>query len=592
MKGGVDTVRDKELRKKSISAKERRRYLLVAGAGAALVLILALLLHGGGDRQRYERYRRQAAESYQNGQYDQALSELRKAEAIESSEDLLMLMADCYEAQENWDLALETLRRMDRNDPNVTERISALEQRRLQQQEEELRIIAGEGYPASATELDLSGRSLGNGVLQEVLQLHALTHLSLADNAISDPSALTALGGLRVLDLSGNDLRDISTLKKLSNLHSLNLDRNPLGDLSPLYGLEELSSLSLRGVSLREGELEMLSAALPRCAILTDGSVDGVTAICLGGVQFDTAATQLNLSGLGLREIQCLSSCTELRSLDLTDNEISDLSPLMNLQKLEKLKLAGNSLTDLRPLIGLQTLHSLDASRNAVSETSAIGSLASLQSLDLSDNPIGDFSGLRKLSSLEVLRLENTGLRDEDIPALYGLNRLARLALDRNDGISAAVMKELKAKLPECSISHGSLVYPVQLGGIDFRSDDTSLCIENTELSDLFGFEKFDCLETVRLGRNRIENLTVFQNTHSREKIRVLDLSFNLIQDLSPLAGLTNLEVLDLRSNQISSLRPLLRMTQLKKLDLTGNPLTAEQVAELRQALPDCEIVF
>ena len=132
MKGGVDTVRDKELRKKSISAKERRRYLLVAGAGAALVLILALLLHGGGDRQRYERYRRQAAESYQNGQYDQALSELRKAEAIESSEDLLMLMADCYEAQENWDLALETLRRMDRNDPNVTERISALEQRRLQ----------------------------------------------------------------------------------------------------------------------------------------------------------------------------------------------------------------------------------------------------------------------------------------------------------------------------------------------------------------------------------------------------------------------------------------------------------------------------
>ena len=53
MKGGVDTIRDKELRKKSISAKERRRYLLVAGAGAALVLILALLLHGVGDRQLY-----------------------------------------------------------------------------------------------------------------------------------------------------------------------------------------------------------------------------------------------------------------------------------------------------------------------------------------------------------------------------------------------------------------------------------------------------------------------------------------------------------------------------------------------------------
>ena len=94
------------------------------------------------------------------------------------------------------------------------------------------------------------------------------------------------------------------------------------------------------------------------------------------------------------------------------------------------------------------------------------------------------------------------------------------------------------------------------------------------------------------LGRNRIENLSAFQNAYCREKIRTLDLSFNRIQDLSPLAALTGLESLDLRSNQITSLRPLLGMTWLKKLDLSGNPLTAEQVEELRRALPDCDIVF
>ena len=130
--------------------RRRRRTVIAAAAAVVLVLVLAQLLHGNSEERRYERYRQQAAASYQKGDYDQTLSDLRKAGAIRSSEDVLMLMADCYEAQGNWELALETLRRMDRNDTTVTERIAALEQRRLQQQGEGLRVIAGENFPATA----------------------------------------------------------------------------------------------------------------------------------------------------------------------------------------------------------------------------------------------------------------------------------------------------------------------------------------------------------------------------------------------------------------------------------------------------------
>ena len=35
-----------------------------------------------------------------------------------------------------------------------------------------------------------------------------------------------------------------------------------------------------------------------------------------------------------------------------------------------------------------------------------------------------------------------------------------------------------------------------------------------------------------------------------------------------------------------------MQISTLKWLKLTGNPLTEEQVAELRAALPDCEIIF
>lgn len=592
MRPGREKIRIEVVRKERSSPRERRRYWIVAATAVGLVLILAFLLQGNREELRYERYRRQAAESYQKGDYDQALSDLRKAEAIRSSEDVRMLMADCYESQGNWDMALKTLRQMDLNDAAVKERIGSLEQRKLQQREDGQRIVAGESYDADCAELDLSGRDLGNGALQELLQLHALTTLSLADNRISDVEALQALGGLRELDLSGNEISGIDALGKLSNLRSLKLDRNPLEDLSPLGTLENLNSLSLLGITLPEGELENLSAALPHCSILTDGEKEGTVRICLSGVAFDSTVTSLSLKGLGLREIGSLSLCTGLKSLDLSDNEISDLSPLMALQSLEQLKLSGNQISDLRPLIGLPRLRFLDASRNSVSETSAVGSIVTLQNLDLSDNPIGDFSGLKKLSDMRNLRLENTGMGDEALPMLYGMTRMSRLALERNEGISAEAMNRLQSKLPDCGISYGTLVYIVQLGGEDYRTDIRSLCIEGTELSDLFGFEKFDCLETVQLGRNRIENLSPFQNAHCRDSIKELDLSFNRIQDLGPLAALSGLETLDLRSNQISSLRPLQRLTQLKKLNLSGNPLTAEQIQELRQALPDCEIEF
>lgn len=592
MRGRRIIVREDSPRERRSSAAKRRRTGIAAVSAAALVLILALLLQSNAETRRYERYRRLAAESYQNGQYDQALSELRKAEAIRSSEDLLMLMADCYEAQGNWDLALETLRKMDRSEIAVTERISALERRKLQQQEGEQRIVAGESFPADIGELDLNGRGLGNGALQEVQQLYALTSLSLANNRISDLSALASLGGLRFLDLSGNAIEELSALRGLENLRSLYLDGNPLTDLSPLYRLGNLNTLSLRGIALPREALRLLTEALPQCAILVDGEKENVTGIWLSGVYFDTRVTELELKGLGLRDIGCLGLCSQLKTLNLTDNAIGDLSPLMNLRELDTLKISGNQISDLRPLMGLPALRHLAAANNSLSETSAVGSIPTLLSLDLSDNPIRDFSGLRKLGKLQTLSLENTGLRDTDLPLLYGMNRLYRLELDRNEGLSAEAMNQLKSKMPQCSIDYGTLVYTVELGGREYRSDAVSLCVEGTELESLFGLEKFYRLETVQLGKNMIEDLSAFQNTHCRDTIRTLDLSFNRIRSVSPLTALSSLEVLDLRGNQIDSLKPLMQMSQLKKLKLGGNPLTPEQIDELRRALPGCEIEF
>ena len=567
-----------------------RLFGIVAVAAALLVAALALLLFDGSDTERYARYRRQAMESYQAGDYDRALSELRKATAIEAGEECLMLMADCYEAQGNWDMALETLRRMDRNDAAVTGRIAALEQRKLQQETGETVLVAGERYAPDTRELTLDGRDLGDGVLQEIRQLYGLGRLSLADNHLRDLKALGELGGLRELDLSGNEISDLSPLGALRDLRSLSLDRDPVEDLSPLYVLSELGSLSLRGVELKDEELLALSRALPRCAIYCDGSRPDSLDICLGGQRFDSTVTQLSLRSAGLRDISCLSLCSQLRWLDLSDNEISDLSPLMDLQQLEQLKVAGNTVSDLRPLLGMTGLRRLDLSRCLVTDCSALSQLTGLIELDLSENELADFSALSKLRELQSLRLEATGIEDEDLEALHSLSKLRSLALDRDPGLGDEAVSALRSALPNCTISHDALVYVVDIAGLSFRTDETSICIQGTELSDLRGLERFDCLETLQLGRNRIESVSLLRNCRSRGSIRVLDLSGNPLTDVSVLPALTALEELDLSYDAIVSYEPLCYMKTLRVLDLTGCPVTEQQLQQLREALPDCEI--
>ena len=75
-------------------------------------------------------------------------------------------------------------------------------------------------------------------------------------------------------------------------------------------------------------------------------------------------------------------------------------------------------------------------------------------------------------------------------------------------------------------------------------------------------------------------------------KLEVLWLQGNQITDVSPLKGLTNLTQLKLRENQINDISPLAGLTNLKELGLWRNQFTATEKADLKKALPNCDIKF
>lgn len=85
------------------------------------------------------------------------------------------------------------------------------------------------------------------------------------------------------------------------------------------------------------------------------------------------------------------------------------------------------------------------------------------------------------------------------------------------------------------------------------------------------------------------EDLATIRQLHA---LLVLDLSGTQVSDLMPLAELEKLEWLDLSYTQVTDLAPLAGLPKLQMLYLgtLDGRITDQQVEDLQQALPNCEI--
>ncbi len=565
--------------------------LLTAFAILLLLTLTAFFFARNTAERQAEISAQKARECYSVGDYEGALLNLRRAMAAgENNEELLMLMADCYEAMGNYTRALETLRKLNTGNPAIASRIQAVEEKRALLSKSEKLTIAGVEFERNARTANLDQKGITDELLKEITALYALDTLSLCDNEITDVHLLSSLGGLDELNLSGNQIRDVSPLAGLKELRILKLDRNPVKSCSALSGLGNLNLLSLIDTDIPEEEVERLAEALPYCAIRY--APDGEEVIFLGDTSFPADVTELMLTGKGIRDLSALSDCKELKSLDISNNQITDLQPLMNLQKLETLIIAQNSVTDLRPLIGMPSLTKLDASSNQITETAAAGAIRPLKVLLLNNNAITDYSGLQKLTQLSTLELRNTGISDADLIELQTMKNLHSLDLTENAGLTDRAIGQLRSSIPGCSISTAELIYEVDFSGHLVRSDEKTLSFPSCGLASISGLERMERLEELDLSGNEIINLFSFEITPSRFTIRKLNLSGNKIQSVTALIGLTALEELDLSGNMIESVVPLTQLTGLKRLNLTGNPIQPESVAALRQEMPECAITF
>ena len=167
------------------------------------IVAAAILMRTAHENKRYDVSYEQALTSFRSGDYDGALAELRRAASYKETEEVLRLMADCYEAQGNYDRALELMRKLDLKDESVLRRIGELEAKRALSLRAEMVTVNGQDYDKEARSLVIRDQAVPEDLLEQVTQLYALSNLTLSGLGLQDISQLSSLGGSSCNWLSG-----------------------------------------------------------------------------------------------------------------------------------------------------------------------------------------------------------------------------------------------------------------------------------------------------------------------------------------------------------------------------------------------------
>lgn len=307
---------------------------------------------------------------------------------------------------------------------------------------------------------------------------------------------------------------------------------------------------------LTEGEMATVKGLLD----VTPGGVGalGNPVACAAAETFLSSIGTLNLGTAGIRSLAPVGTLTHLTSLTLSNNLIEDIAPLANIVGLNFLNLSDNDIRNITALSPLIALTELDLSGNRVSDLRALSGLSALQTLDLGSNNLGVLAPLQFLQNLKTLILSDNALEASDLPVLAGLPLLELLDVSDNEIENFAMLADFL-----------SSVRFVLTGNPGFNVVGASfldLCVVSRDAATPQGL-------TIRKMIEASGQQSCAQASAALLSSNALDLSGQILSDLTPLQPLTHLTDVNLSSNAIVDVTPLAVLTNVTTLDISGNDI-------------------
>jgi len=391
---------------------------------------------------------------------------------------------------------------------------------------------------------------------------------------ITSLSGIENLTNLISLDLENNLISDLTPLKKLTKLTTLRLQSNKISIYAPLSALINLKHLDLSN--------NIFSATTDLSAINTLSNLE-----ILYFANDKIKANPIGLTSAHMLQINRLSNLTVL---DLTDNNIIDVSFLRSLTNLNTLSLGSNPEFSGFGTLDLQSFNKLtylNLNSTSISDITPLGSLPSLKYLHMSNtsatfkqalfdsaisNPnlffqltllhlggtsITDFSVLSNLLNFDDLNVENSQISDFALTTIGSLTNLTSLNISGNPITDFSALANLTGL--------------------------TSLNLRKTGLTGtpagVLGIAGLDIvgglinLTSLTISENPITDFSALANLTGLTLLGLANTGLTRLVDLNVIGGLTNLQTLYVYSNEIVDVAPLQSLTSIRKLYLGNNSI-------------------
>ncbi|MBR2709443.1 hypothetical protein IKE98_03915 [Candidatus Saccharibacteria bacterium] len=317
----------------------------------------------------------------------------------------------------------------------------------------------------------------------------------------------------------------------------------------------------------------------------------------------------LDLSSRGLTDSD-LESITEtfssLSSLNIANNNISDLSPLANLDNLNGVYFSKNNVEDISVLCSMDNvkLNSIDLSYNRVADVSCLENklddyyplidvsgnvgVKGLEKLTNLDGLVADEIGLESLEPLSSLnKLRILSVRNNNIKSLEGLETegmVDDLDLSGNKGLTDLSfdkpvydLRIMDSGLTDVSILNNIKAANVHASGNSF-GDLSYLNADGIAYLDLSGSKNLSNLSSLNtVGRLVLSNCGIksLSEIGGLSGVKSLTLNNNEIESLEGIEGLSGLTFLNVADNKLSSLDGIDRLEELTSLDVTNNSISS-----------------
>jgi internalin A len=294
-------------------------------------------------------------------------------------------------------------------------------------------------------------KTLKIGILRTIdgiQDLYNLEYLKLTGSSIKDIGLLSGLTSLKRLNFDFTDIEDIGVLSTLTRLEWLSLVQTKVVDLSPLKSCRSLcwfifelrDRLSTNKVDITPlGECTSLKQLIltytPVIGFDSIGRCTSLESLFLNGLivrrkEFVALSSLHNMreliltSVLTVDNIQFVEEMPNLLILDISDTNVTDISPITCLKEIRYLTM--NNLCDIEDYSPLSSLTSLVYLRMRMSSLSSLVYIKDLPivKLDIRYTLVRDISALRDMKTLTSVYLHGMTYTTEELTSVMHVKNI------------------------------------------------------------------------------------------------------------------------------------------------------------------------